>query len=126
MGPLDSPEEIDGAACETLLFQELLAVNDAFELGYKLYYWRSAAQQEVDFVLYGAKGLFAFEIKRAARISGVDLRGLRAFLKDYPTAKACFLYGGHRRMREGLIDLVPIETALRELPGILSGSAGSA
>lgn len=125
-GPLDSPEEIDGAACETMLFQELLAVNDALDLGHKLYYWRSAAQQEVDFVLYGAKGLFAFEIKRTARISGIDLRGLRAFLKDYPTAKACFLYGGRRRMREGLIDLVPIETALRELPDILSGSAGRA
>jgi predicted AAA+ superfamily ATPase len=125
-GPLDSPEEIDGAACETMLFQELLAVNDGLDLGHKLYYWRSAAQQEVDFVLYGAKGLFAFEIKRTARISGIDLRGLRAFLKDYPTAKACFLYGGRRRMREGLIDLVPIETALRELPDILSGSAGRA
>jgi predicted AAA+ superfamily ATPase len=125
-GPLDSPEEIDGATCETLLFQELLAVNDALDFGYKLFYWRSAAQQEVDFVLYGAKGLFAFEIKRTARISGIDLRGLRAFLNDYPMAKACFLYGGRRRMREGLIDLVPIETALRELPEILSGSAGRA
>jgi predicted AAA+ superfamily ATPase len=125
-GPLDSPEEIDGAACETLLFQELLAVNDALDLGYKIFYWRSAAQQEVDFVLYGAKGLFAFEIKRAARISGVDSRGLRAFLKDYPMAKVFFLYGGRRRMREGPIDLVPIETALRELPDILSGSAGRA
>ena len=125
-GPLDSPEEIDGTACKTILFQELLAVNDALDLGYKLFYWRSAAQQEVDFVLYGAKGLLAFEIKRTARISGTDLRGLRAFLKDYPMAKACFLYGGRRRMREGLVDLVPIETALRELPEILSGSAGRA
>jgi hypothetical protein len=39
-------------------------------------------------------------------------------------AKVFFLYGGRRRMREGPIDLVPIETALRELPDILSGSAG--
>jgi predicted AAA+ superfamily ATPase len=123
-GPLDKPEEIDGAACETLLFQELLAANDALDLGYKLFYWRSAAQQEVDFVLYGTRGLFAFEVKRTARVSGVHLRGLRAFLKDYPEAKAYFLYGGRRRLREGLIDCVPMETALRELPAILSGPAG--
>ena len=120
-GPLDRPEEIDGAACETLLFQELLATNDVLDLGYKLFYWRSAAQQEVDFVLYGAGGLFAFEVKRTARVSGVHMRGLRAFLKDYPTAKAYFLYGGRRRLREGLIDCVPMETALRDLPAILSG-----
>jgi predicted AAA+ superfamily ATPase len=120
-GPLDMPEEIDGAACETLLFQELLATNDALDLGYKLFYWRSSAQQEVDFVLYGARGLFAFEVKRTARVSGVHLRGLRAFLKDYPAAKAYFLYGGRRRLHEGSIDCVPMETALRELPAILSG-----
>ena len=119
-GPLDRPEEIDGAACETLLFQELLATNDALDLGYKLSYWRSAAQQEVDFVVYGARGLIAFEIKRTARASGVHLRGLRAFLKDYPMAKAYFLYGGRRRTREGLIDCVPMEAAFRELPEILS------
>jgi len=121
-GPLDRPEEIDGAACETLLFQELLAVNDALDLGYKIFYWRSAAQQEVDFVLYGARGLFAFEIKRTARVSNIHLRGLRAFLKDYPTAKAYFLFGGRRRSREGPIDCLPIEAALRGLPKILSGT----
>jgi len=49
---------------------------------------------------------------------------LRAFLKDYPTAKAYFLYGGRRRLREGLIDCLPMEMALRELQGILSGPTG--
>ena len=58
-GPLDSPEEIDGAALETLIFQEIRAVNDLLRLGYDLYYWRTANGQEVDFVLYGEKGLIA-------------------------------------------------------------------
>lgn len=35
-GPLDMPEQIEGAALETLLFQELLAINDALGLGYKI------------------------------------------------------------------------------------------
>jgi predicted AAA+ superfamily ATPase len=125
-GPLDRPEEVDGAACETLVFQELLATNDALDLGYKLFYWRSAAQQEVDFILYGARGLFAFEVKRTARVSGIHLRGLRAFLKDYPMAKAYFLFGGRRRAREGSIDCLPMEAALRKLPDILTGSPGPA
>jgi len=122
-GPLDKPEEIDGAACETLLFQELLAANDALDLGYKISFWRSAAKQEVDFVLYGEKGFLAFEIKRTARVSGVQLRGLRAFLKDYPMARAYFLYGGRRRLQEGPIDCLPMEDAFRRLPEILTGSA---
>jgi len=122
-GPLDSPEEIDGAACETLLFQELTAINDGLDLGYALFYWRSAAQREVDFVLYGDKGLQAFEIKRTGRIAGTHLRGLRAFLKDYPMAKTYFFYGGRRRLREGPISILPIEAGFRELPEILAGSS---
>jgi predicted AAA+ superfamily ATPase len=121
-GPLDSPEEIDGAACETLLFQELEAINDAFELGYKLHYWRSAAQYEVDFVLYGDRGLLAFEIKRAGRISEIHLRGLRAFLRDYPMARAFFIYGGRRPLSEKSVQILPLESAFLELPEILAGS----
>nr|WP_199221432.1 hypothetical protein [Desulfonatronum sp. SC1] len=35
-GPLDRPEEIDGATLETLIFQELLAVNDNLRMGFDL------------------------------------------------------------------------------------------
>ena len=121
-GPLDSPEEIDGAACETLLFQELMAVNDALDLGYKLFYWRSSTQAEVDFVLYGERGLLAFEIKRTSRVSESHLRGLRLFLKDYPMAQAFFIYGGQRRLTENLVQILPMKDAFRDLPEILSVS----
>jgi len=33
-GPLDQPEDIDGAALETLVFQELQAQNTLLNLGY--------------------------------------------------------------------------------------------
>ena len=49
-GPLDMPEEIEGTSLETLLFQELNAANTNYKLGYKIYYWRTAANTEVDFV----------------------------------------------------------------------------
>ena len=120
MGPLDSPEEIQGAAVETLFFQELNALNDSLGLGYKIYYWRTADGAEVDFILYGEKGLKAFEIKRTGKTQSAMLTGLRAFLKDYPIARAYFIYGGERRMREGKIEIIPIKNALMELPAILS------
>jgi len=119
-GPLDMPEEIEGTSLETLLFQELNAANTDYALGYKIYYWRTAGNAEVDFVLYGDKGIRAFEIKRTARVSGVMLKGLKSFLEDYPMSKVYFIYGGSRQMRDGKISIIPIDDALRHLPELLS------
>ena len=107
-GALDTPEEIDGAALETAVFQEVRALNDYLRLGYKIFYWRTVAGQEVDLVLYGERGLIALEIKRSARLTSDSFKGLRAFLSDYPTAKAFCLYGGSRSSWEGKIRILPL------------------
>ena len=119
-GPLDVPEEIGGHAFETLFLQELVAINSYLRLGYDIFYWKTSNNIEVDFVLYGDKGIKAFEIKRTGKVSSSMTRGLKAFLKDYPEAKAYFIYGGERRLREGNIEILPIKDALKELPKILS------
>ncbi len=119
-GPLDSPEEIDGSALETLVFQELRAVNDLHKLGYELYYWRTSNGKEVDFVLYGEKGLLAIEVKRAVRIRSKEFRGLKAFSKDYPQASLYLFYGGEKEMFVDNINLIPIRKALTSLPILLS------
>ena len=119
-GPLDMPEMIEGVSFETLFFQELMAVNNTLALGYKIYYWRTSNNMEVDFVLYGEKGLLAFEVKRTGKVVGPMLSGLKSFLRDYPMAKAYFIYGGERRMRDGDIEIVPISDALKKLEVILS------
>ncbi len=115
-GPLDTPADIDGAALETLVFQELRAHNEYAELGYTLHYFRTAAGHEVDFVLYGERGIVAIEVKRGDRIRSGDLTGLETFLADYPMARAYVVYGGSRHHREGGIEFVPVKAFLRELP----------
>jgi predicted AAA+ superfamily ATPase len=120
MGPLDRPEEVEGHAFETLFFQELQAVNSNLDLGYKIFYWRTSNNLEVDFVLYGERGLKAFEIKRAGKVTDQMLRGLRAFREDYPIAETYFIYGGERRLHEGDIKILPLREALVKLPEILS------
>lgn len=120
MGPLDMPELIEGVAFETLFFQEIMAVNNSLRLGYTIYYWRTSNNMEVDFILYGQKGIMAFEIKRTGKVIGPMLSGLKSFLRDYPMAKAYFIYGGERRMREGDIEILPIIAALKNLAVILS------
>ncbi len=119
MGPLDRPEEVEGIALETVLYQQLIAVNESLRLGYSIYYWRTANNMEVDFVLYGEKGIMAFEIKRTGKVSGSMLSGLKAFLKDYPMAKAYFVYGGDRYMRDGNIEIVPVNDMIKKLPSVL-------
>ena len=119
MGPLDAPEEVDGIALETLFLQELIALNSAFDFGYKIFYWRTSNGREVDFVLYGPKGVLSFEIKRTSRITSAMLGGLKSFLADYPMAKAYFVYTGNRRMYEGKIEIVPVLEVLKNLKTLL-------
>lgn len=120
MGPLDLPEEAEGIAFESLVFQELNSLNALLNLGYKLYYWRTSNNLEVDFVLYGQRGIKAFEVKRTAKPSRSMLGGLKSFLADFPSARAYFIYGGKRKMREGKIEILPITETLPQLKTLLS------
>jgi Predicted ATPase (AAA+ superfamily) len=117
--PLDTREEGDGAAIETLFFQSLRAINDYFELGYKIYFWRTSTGTEVDFILYGPSGFHAFEIKRSSQVSTKALSGLKAFGKDYSEAKLYLLYFGKHNEYHGNITAMPFEQALKDLPKIL-------
>ena len=106
-GPLDAPEQIHGAALETLFLQQVRAINDYKDLGYRVSFWRTATGEEVDFVLYGERGLRAFEVTMSDNIHGNDFNGLRRFREDFPQAKTSLLYLGHRRWHDRGIDVVP-------------------
>ena len=119
VGPLDSDAEIDGPALETLVFQELRAVNDYYDYGYQLFFWRTRSSLEVDFVLYGPRGLLAIEIKRSTQIQPKDTRALREFKRDYPPAKCFVFYGGPSPVYMDDVTVLPVEHALRNLHHIL-------
>ncbi len=119
VGPLDSREELDGAALETLFFQSLSAINDYYQLQYKIHFWRTVAGDEVDFIIYGPRGFHAFEIKRAATLTGKALSGLKKFGDDYPEAKLYILFLGKQKEYYGNITALPLKEALRELPDLI-------
>ena len=118
-GLADRPEETNGPALETLFFQTITALNDYLRLEYKVYYWQTTSQREVDFVVYGENGFFAFEIKHSKRVKPTMLRGLKAFKEDYPEAKLYLINLGDRKEYHGDITVVPMEECLKELPNIL-------
>ena len=121
-GPLDSPAEIDGPALETLVLQELRAVNDYADLGFQLFFWRTKHGLEIDFVLYGERGLVAIEVKRSANVHAQDLRALKEFKKDYPMARCCLFYGGSTPLYFDDIIAIPLTQALVGRERILTQS----
>ena len=119
-GPLDSPEQIDGPALETLVYQELRAAIAYRSLKLDLFFWRTASGTEVDFVAYGGDGLFAIEVKRTRTIRRADLHGLKQFRTDYPMARCVLLFGGDRREHRDGAELVPLNDALAD-PTLMLG-----
>lgn len=116
-GILDAPSESAGMALETLFYQSLLAIIDYHALDSKIYYWRTAGGVEVDFIVYDAQFLLAFEIKHSKNITPAMLRGLRHFKEDYPMATLYIIYLGKERLylADG-ITAIPFEEALHQLP----------
>jgi predicted AAA+ superfamily ATPase len=122
VGPLDQDSELDGKALETLVLSHLRAHNEGYDLGYELYFWRtSVGGHEVDFVLYGEKGLLGIEVKKTAHLRSEDFRGLLEFKKDYPVADVYMFYGGSRDFVEHGIRCIPVDWALTHMNEILKG-----
>ncbi|MFM8360166.1 MAG: ATP-binding protein [Verrucomicrobiota bacterium] len=118
-GPLDVPESIHGPALETLFLQHLRAVNDYLGLGYAVHYWRTPAGDEVDFVVYGPRGMCAFEVKLTSRVRSDDLKSLRVFRDEYPMARAWLIHAGRERGHDSGVDVLPATEALPRLAELL-------
>ena len=117
-GPLDQPEEIRGGALEGLVAQHLRAWLSYSGSSASLYYWRTRAGSEVDFVVYGKDEFWALEVKHSRRVRQGDLRHLKRFREDYPQARTRLAYGGDERLEIDGTLCLPAEELLREIvPG---------
>lgn len=114
-GPLDRPAETDGQALEGLVAQHLRAWAAYRGERSRLYYWRTPSGAEVDFVVYGPDDFLAVEVKNSGAVRPEDLRGLRAFQEEYPSARPVLLYRGKERLRVGGVPCLPCEGFLRAL-----------
>jgi predicted AAA+ superfamily ATPase len=122
-GPLDSPQEIDGAALEGLVCQHLRAWNALSGDKNKLYFWRTKSGNEVDFIVYGKDTFCAVEVKNTARFSKKMLKGLHAFKEDYPESQAYLLYRGKEHLKIKDVLCLPCEDfLLRLIPNVPIGS----
>ena len=115
-GPLDRPSEIDGACLEGLVFQHLTAWNDYSGGKNQLFFWRTKAGVEVDFIIYGPNVFHAIEVKNAVKVTRHDAAGLEAFHTDYPEATCTLLYRGSDALKiSEHCTARPMEKFLRQL-----------
>ncbi|MCF7818261.1 MAG: AAA family ATPase [Kiritimatiellales bacterium] len=114
-GPLDRPEEMDGAALEGLVYQHLKAWIDYSEGSNELFFWRTQSGAEVDFVVYGESQFCALEVKNSRKVNRKDLRALKTFRNDYPESMVALLYRGTERLLMDGVWCIPCDGFLRQL-----------
>ncbi len=84
-GKIEAGTELFGKAFEHFIYQEIYAHSRYSEKEYPMYYWRTASQQEIDFVLGDHE--VAVEVKATEQANTRHLKGLKAFAEEYKTKK---------------------------------------
>jgi predicted AAA+ superfamily ATPase len=115
IGPADKSSELDGIALEGLVLQHLRAWCDYSKKKFEIFYWRTKAGLEVDFIVYGEGGFWAIEVKNSGKVSSKDVRGLLHFQEDYPESKLILLHRGAEKWMEKGVLCFPCETFLKQM-----------
>jgi predicted AAA+ superfamily ATPase len=115
---IDRPEEIGGQGLEGLVLQHLQAWTDYSVTDEKVYYWKTRAGSEVDFIVYGSTHFLAIEVKNSFRIRPEDLSPLKSFITDYPECTPIRLYRSKERIMIDGILCIPVDQYLVQIiPG---------
>jgi predicted AAA+ superfamily ATPase len=95
-----------GAYFETLIYHHLRALTRLMTPPARLYFWRTQAGTEVDFVVEHGRRVLAIEVKLTDRPTYGDAAGLRHFLVEHPKASGgLLLHSGQetRRLDENIV-----------------------
>jgi len=111
---LAGESEPRGAHLENLVLTDLLAWRDGQRQRPDILYWRTAAGQEVDFVVETPKRLLPIEVKTAARVTPADAKGLETFLDDSVDIPKA---GNQKRVPLDGDDLGVVDQAVHEAAG---------
>ena len=84
-GKIEPASELFGKAFEHFIYQEIYAHSRYSGKEYPIYYWRTASQLEIDFVLGDHE--VAIEVKATEQANHRHLKGLKAFAEEYQVKK---------------------------------------
>ncbi len=95
IGPVEPGSTLFGKAFESIIFQELKAYCDNKGID-RLHYWRTTAQDEVDFILNDET---AIEVKSKPNVTIRDLKGLIRLREEAKLKRYVILYTGTTRQK---------------------------
>jgi predicted AAA+ superfamily ATPase len=88
-----------GAYFEAMIYHHLRVLARLMTPPARLYFWRTQAGAEVDFVVEHGRRVLAVEVKRTSSPGYGDVEGLRRFLADHSRASAGVLLHSGREIR---------------------------
>jgi len=99
-----------GAMAETWVAAELLKLLTVSGHGFQLYFWRTQAGQEVDFLIERGREIVAVEVKWGQRIEERDIANLKRCSQDLKSRLrlSVILYGG--------TEVIPLGPAMLAVP----------
>lgn len=108
VGPLSTEER--GSLFESYVFQMLRHEIENQRTFEDVRYWASSeSKTEVDFLLFGDRGIDALEVKSSPKIRPGDYKGLRAIKDLKGLNRRIIVYlGEHRRVTEDGIEILPL------------------
>lgn len=84
-----------GAFFEAMIFLHLMILSELMVPKANIFYWRTTAGKEVDFIIAHGKRLFAFEAKLTKNPTFNDIKNMLAFIEEYPqTIRGILLHAG--------------------------------
>jgi len=112
-GRIEMGTELFGKAFEHFIYQEIYAHSRYSDNEYPVYYWRTASQLEIDFVLGDHE--VAIEVKATEQASSRHLKGLKAFCEEYTVKKAILVSNDHLPRLVDNILILPWKVFLNRL-----------
>jgi len=112
-GKIEPGTELFGKAFEHFIYQEIYAHSRYSEKEYPIYYWRTASQLEIDFVLGDHE--VAIEVKATEQANMRHLKGLKAFAEEYEMKKLILVSNDPLPRLVGNILILPWKVFLERL-----------
>ena len=112
-GQIEPGSEAFGKAFEHFIYQEIYAHSHYSGMDYPVYYWRTASQIEIDFVLGDHE--VAVEVKATDNANPRHLKGLKSFAEEYAIKKSILVSNDPLPRKIGDVLILPWKDFLQQL-----------
>jgi predicted AAA+ superfamily ATPase len=112
-GQIEPGSEAFGKAFEHFIYQEIYAHSHYSGMDYPVYYWRTASQIEIDFVLGDHE--VAVEVKATDNANPRHLKGLKSFAEEYAVKKSILVSNDPLPRKIGDVLILPWKDFLQQL-----------